>query len=128
VARRALESLLKTGRIVRGYLGVTMVNLSRLTPEARESLGFHDKEGVVVAQVWQDSPAEKAGIKPGDLIRRFNGRAVPDTIFFRSRVAELDVNSKVELTIVRGGQELTLTVQIVEAPPNLDTRPVQIPR
>ena len=127
VARRTLESLLKTGRIIRGYLGVTMVNISEITREDAASLGLRDTEGVVVAQVMPDSPAEKAGLKPGDVIRRFNGRPVPDKIFFRSRVAELEVNSKVELTIVRSGQEQTLTVQIVEAPPGVNYKPTPIP-
>jgi serine protease Do len=127
VARRTLESLLKTGRIVRGYLGVTMVNISDITPEAAASLGLRDTEGVVVAQVMASSPAEKAGLKPGDVIRRFNGRPVPDKIFFRSRVAELDVHSKVDLTIVRAGQEQTLAVEIAEAPPGLNSKPTPIP-
>jgi S1-C subfamily serine protease len=128
VARRALESVLKTGRIVRGYLGVTMVNISQLAPEIRQQLGLSDKEGAVVAQVMPGSPADTAGLKPGDQIRRFNGRAVPDRIFFRSRVAELDVRAKVELTILRAGQEQTLTVQIAEAPAGLNYKPTQIPR
>jgi len=128
VASRVLESLLKTGHIVRGYLGVTMVNISQLSPEIRQQLGLSDKEGVVVAQVLSGSPAETAGLKPGDQIRRFNGRSVPDRIYFRSRVAELAVPANVELTIVRAGQEQTLTVQIAEAPATLDYKPTPIPR
>jgi len=127
VARRTLVSLLKTGRIVRGYLGVTMVNISEINHEAAANLGVRDTEGVIVAQVMPDSPAEKAGLKPGDVIRRFNGRPVPDMIFFRSRVAELEVNSKVQLTIARAGQEQTLTVEIIEAPPGLNYQPTPVP-
>lgn len=128
IAKRALESLLKTGRIVRGYLGVTMVNLSQLSPEIRRQLGLTDREGVVVAQVMPGSPADTAGLKPGDQIRRFNGRSVPDRIYFRSRVAELDVHTKVQLTVVRGGQEQELTVEIAQAPATLDYKPTPIPR
>jgi len=126
VARRALESLLKTGRIIRGYLGVTMVDPKDLTPQAQQALHLAGKAGAVVAQVEPGSPASKAGLKPGDLILRFNGREVPDKVFFRSRVAELDLNSKVELTILRDGQEQTLHAEIVEAPPNPNSKPTPI--
>jgi serine protease Do len=128
VARRALESVLKTGRIVRGYLGVTMVDIKNITPETVRALHLPDAAGVVVAKVLPGSPAEKAGLKVGDVIRRFNGRPVPDKIFLRSRVAEVDLNSKVELTILRDGQELTLTAVIVEAPAGLDYRPTPLPQ
>ncbi len=128
VARRALESVLKTGRIVRGYLGVTMVDIKNVTPETVRALHLPDADGVVVAKVLPGSPAEKAGLKVGDVIRRFNGRPVPDKIFLRSRVAEVDLNSKVELTILRDGQELTLTAVIVEAPAGLDYRPTPLPQ
>ena len=63
VARRALESVLKTGRIVRGYLGVTMVDIKDINPETIRSLHLPDNEGVVVARVLPGSPAEKAGLQ-----------------------------------------------------------------
>jgi serine protease Do len=128
VARRALESLLKTGRIIRGYLGVTMVDIKDLTPQSQQMLHIAGKQGVIVYQVQPGSPADKAGLKQGDIIVRFNGRDVPDKVYFRSRVAELDLHSKVELTILRDGQEQTLTTEIVEAPANLNRSPVQIPQ
>jgi serine protease Do len=128
VARRDLESLLKTGRIVRGFLGVTVVDIKNLPPQGKQMLHLSDKEeGVVVARVVPGSPADKAGLKPGDMILRFNGRAVPDKIFFRSRVAEVDLHTKVQLTILREGQEQTLTVEIIEAPAGLDYSPTQVP-
>ena len=123
VARRALESVLKTGRIVRGYLGVNMVDI---TPEIARALGLSDTEGVVVAEVLPDSPAEKAGLKPRDVIRRFNGLPVHDKFYLRSRVAEVDVNTRVQLTIVRDGQEQTITPEIVEAPPGLESKPTPV--
>jgi len=126
VARRALESLLKTGRIQRGYLGVLMVDIKDLTVEQQLQLHLTDTAGVVVAKVVPGSPADKAGLQVGDVIRRFNGRPVPDKVFFRSRVAEVDLNSKVQLTITRAGQELNPTAVIVEAPPGLDYKPTQV--
>ena len=127
VARRALESLLKTGRVVRGYLGVKTADIKDISPEGQQALHLAGKQGAVVAQVLAGSPAEKAGLKPGDMVLRFNGRIVPDKVFFRSRVAELEPNTKVEFTVLRDDQELNLTAEIVEAPPGLDYSPALLP-
>jgi serine protease Do len=113
VARRALQSLLKEGRIVRGYLGVEMVNL---TPEFARQLGIRETSGALIARVAPGSPAEKAGLQQYDIVRRFNGREIDDILALRSRVAETDLGQKVELVVIRGGQEITLTAEIVEAP------------
>ena len=107
---------MKNGRIIRGYLGVTMVNL---TPDIAREFGLRDAEGAVVTEVLPGSPAEKAGLKPRDVIRRFNGRPVTDILSLRSRVAETDLNTQVQIAIVRNGQEQSLTAEIVEAPASL---------
>jgi serine protease Do len=121
VARRALESVLKTGRIVRGYLGVTMVDVS---PEVARELGVRFTDGAAVTGVLAGSPAEKAGLQARDIIRRFNGQPVKDTLALRSRVAESGLGARVELVIVRQGQEQTLHAEIAEAP----ARPPAPPR
>lgn len=114
VARRALESVLKTGRIVRGYLGVRMEDLTaNFAPQA----GFPEMPGAIVLQVLPGSPAEKAGLKPRDVIRRFNGRPVLDKLGLRSRVAETDIGASVELGILRDGKDITVNAVIAEAPP-----------
>ncbi len=113
VARRALESVLKTGRIVRGYLGVTML---ALTPEIVRELRLPDANGTFVIDVLPNSPAARAGLQPRDIIRRFNGRVISDIYALRARVAETDLGEKVELGILRGGREQNVTVEIVEAP------------
>ena len=113
VARRALESVLKTGRIVRGYLGVTMQSV---TPEIAHALSMPDANGTLVLAVQPGSPAEKAGLQPRDVIRRFNGRAVADGVALRERLAETDLHTKVALGILRDGHEQTLTAEVVEAP------------
>ena len=113
VARRALESVLKTGRIVRGYLGVSTESV---TPEMARALALPDANGTFVRTVLPGSPAEKAGVQPGDVIRRFNGRAVTDGFALRERLAETDLRTQVTLGIIRAGHEQTLTAEIVEAP------------
>jgi serine protease Do len=113
VARRALESVLKTGRIVRGYLGVSMLNV---TPEIARELNLHGVEGAVVTGVLPGSPAEKAGLQSRDVIHSFNGRPIKDMLGLRSHVAESELGAKVTLGIIRQGQEQTLTAEIAEAP------------
>jgi len=113
VARRALESVLKTGRIVRGYLGVSMVDLS---PAVAQELGVPAGDGAVITSVLPDSPAEKAGLKARDIIRSVNKRVVTDTLALRSHVAESDIGARVELGVIRDGKEQTITAVIAEAP------------
>lgn len=112
-ARRTLESLLKNGRVIRGYLGVQMTNLNR---ETARSLGVPDTAGAGVVEVVPGSPAEKAGLQAGDVIRTFNGYPIADILALRSRVAEMELEAKVELGVLRGGKMMTLSTTIAEAP------------
>ncbi|EDY19358.1 2-alkenal reductase [Chthoniobacter flavus Ellin428] len=125
LARHALESVLKKGRIVRGYLGISMVDN---TPEIAKRLGLSDAQGVVIAEVVPNSPAAKAGLKPYDLIRGFNGHSILNLYSLRSHIAEVEVDSKVELRILRGTQEMTITANIEEAPMGLSRGPIPIQR
>jgi serine protease Do len=113
VARRALDSLLRTGRIVRGYLGVVMQNL---TPALARGLGTRDTTGVIVTEVVPDSPAARAGMQRGDIVRTFNGREVADILALRSRVAETEIGGRATIVVSRAGEEVTLTAEIGEAP------------
>ena len=125
LARHALESVLKNGRIVRGYLGVSMVDNN---PNIAKQLGLSDAQGVVIAEVLPNSPAAKAGLKPYDVVRGFNGHNITNLYSFRSHIAEVGVDSKVEMRILRAGQEMTLTAVIEEAPVGLSRGPVPIKR
>jgi serine protease Do len=111
VARRALESVLKHGRVVRGYLGVV---IQELTPELAAQFGVPDAHGALVTECAPDSPAEKAGIKGGDIIQKFNGKKIAGIRDLRSRVAELEVGSKAELGILRDKKEMNLAVEVAE--------------
>ena len=119
VARRALESLLLRGRIVRGYLGVAMENL---TPQLAQQSGAGSTAGAFVVEVFPDSPAQKAGLQPGDIVRKTNGREIADNLALRSRVAETEIGGKLPLTILRAGKELSLSATIEETPADLAAR------
>jgi S1-C subfamily serine protease len=113
VARHALESVLKFGRIVRGYLGVTMLGI---TPELAARLKLPDTTGALVVDVLPGSPAEGAGVKRGDVIRRIDGQPMADIPALRGRIAAAAMNTQVHLTILRDGREQALTATITEAP------------
>jgi serine protease Do len=113
-ASRVLLSLLKNGRVIRGYLGVA---IQQLTPELARQFGRKEESGALVTLVTPGSPAEKAGIQVGDIIMKFDGGAVADIQEFRNRVADAAVGSKVSVVVARDDRELPLTVEIVEQPP-----------
>ena len=118
--RTALESLLKRGRIIRGYLGI----LSRALQPGETGT---DTEGVVVDDVVPGSPAAEAQLQKGDVIHKFNGHEVKNFPMLRSLVAQAEPNKKVELEIMRGGKSLNVATQIKEQPVDYQTSGV-LPR
>jgi serine protease Do len=107
--RTALESLLKQGRIIRGYLGIQ-------TRALQSDETNSETDGVTVAEVMPGSPAAQAGLQPGDVIRKFNGRDVKNFTALRTLVAQTPLNKQVELEIVRGGKPVKATTEIKEQP------------
>src|SRR6266581_2423311 len=109
--RTALESLLKQGRIIRGYLGI---QTRALQPGQNNA----NSEGVIVNEVMPGSPAAQAQLQQGDIIRRFDGHDVKNINALRSLVAQTELNKKVELEIMREGKPLNVTTQVKEQPAN----------
>jgi serine protease Do len=107
--RTALESLLKQGRIIRGYLGIQTRGL-----QPGES--GTDTDGVTVADVLAGSPAAQAGVQPGDVIHKFDGHDVKNFPTLRTLVAQTQLNKQVELEILRDGKPLKVKAQIKEQP------------
>ena len=117
--KNALESLLKQGRIIRGYLGIQMQTLPRGQQD-------HESDGIVVQDVVPGSPAADAKIQPGDVIRKFDGKEVKSFAALRSMVAQVDLNKKVELEVVRNGKPMTVATEIREQP--IDYQTARAPR
>jgi serine protease Do len=109
IVRTALESLLKQGRIIRGYLGI-------MTRAAQPGQPPADTDGVVVDEVLPNSPAAEAQIQKGDLIRKFDGHEIKTFDALRSLVAQAELNKKVELEIMRDGKPMKVTTEIKEQP------------
>ncbi len=109
MARGIAEQLLEGGEVTRGFLGVTIQNL---TPELADSFGVDTLNGIIVAQVSQDSPAASAGIQQGDLIVEYQGEVVKDSGSFRNRVSLTPPGTRADLGIIRKGKRMQLPVTI----------------
>jgi serine protease Do len=107
--RSALESLLKQGRIIRGYLGIQ----TRSLQNGQRALAT---DGVTVQDVVPGSPAAQAGLQKGDVIRKFDGHDVKDFPALRSLVAQAALGKKVEVEIVRDSKPVKVTTEIKEQP------------
>src|SRR6266849_6733840 len=112
--RTALESLLRQGRIIRGYLGIQ-------TRALQPGQNGAETEGVTVEEVMPGSPAAQAKLQRGDVIRKFNGREVKNINALRSMVAQTELNKNVGLEIIREGKPLNVTTQVKEQPANYET-------
>jgi serine protease Do len=119
MARQVMDQLVTRGRVVRGYLGVSVQDL---TPPLARGLGETEARGVIVADVAPDSPAARSGLQRGDIITAVDGAPVTDAGHFRNVVASTPPSKKVRLTVLRGGREQTLEAAIGEAP----ERPVPV--
>ena len=109
MAESIREQLVKTGKVTRGFLGISMQDL---TEELSESLGATAGSGVLVAEVLPGSAAEKAGIKEGDIITKMGGRPVEDMGKFRNRVSLVAPGTEVTFTILRDGKEVDLKANL----------------
>jgi len=114
MAKHMMPTLLKGQTVTRGFLGVIIQDI---TEELADQFKLADTRGALVSQVNKDSPADKAGIKPGDVIIKYQGKPVADTRELRNAVAATAPGAKAELTIRRDGKEKTLTVTIGELTP-----------
>ena len=112
MARNVMDQLRTDGRVRRAQLGVTV---QPLTSEMAASLGLSETRGAIVSAVESGSAAEHAGVKRGDVIVSFNGKAITDFNALRNRVAEAKPGASATVGIVRDGSEKTLTVKLDEA-------------
>lgn len=110
-AKDVMDQLVKSGKVVRGFLGVQP---AALTPTARKSYNVTD--GALIESVGGDTPASRAGFQVEDVVTRFNGKQVHDDIQFRDLVARTAPGTKVDVVVVRSGHEQTLAVTIGEPP------------
>jgi serine protease Do len=113
LAQGIIGQLKEHGSVTRGWLGV---GIQDLTPELAEYYGVKDKQGVLVAQVFEGDPADKAGIKAKDIIIEVNGKSIDSSRELTAMIAAIPVGQKTPIKILRDGQEKTVTVEIAKRP------------
>jgi serine protease Do len=112
MAKMVMESLIKTGKVVRGWLGVS---IQSVTPELAKQLHLKGDKGALIADVVEDGPAAKAGLKSGDVITELDGKDVADAAALKNIVAGMAPGKEVKVTYYRDGSEQTARATIREA-------------
>jgi serine protease Do len=111
VAKEMLSQLKSKGRVARGWLGVA---IQKVTPEIAKNFGLKESEGALVSDVMEQSPAEKAGIKRGDIIISFNGKKIKDMDMLPRLVGGTEIGKQAKVVIIRDGKNLEVNVVIDE--------------
>ena len=111
IAMNVAQQLMDKGKVSRGFLGV---QVQEVTSDLSKSFGLDVPTGALVGQTYPDTPAERAGIRAGDIILKFNGQTVSKSADLPPLVGMAKVNKPIKVTILRQGKELTLTVKLTE--------------
>jgi serine protease Do len=111
MAANVMDQLIHGGRVHRGQLGVTV---QTVTSDIAKSLGLAEVKGALVSDVSTGSPADRAGLRRGDVILRLNGSGVSDSNALRNQISSTAPGSRIDLTVVRDGRERTVTANLRE--------------
>ena len=112
-AKPILDELAKKGRVVRPYIGASLVDKD-IANRYGFDIDLHD--GIFVMKVWEGSPSAKARLRPGDIILKFNGEKIDKVVELRGKLAELKVGDSVDVVVLRGGAEETIHMTLEEIP------------
>ncbi|MBI4653770.1 MAG: DegQ family serine endoprotease [Nitrospirae bacterium] len=120
MAKAVMESLIKEGKVIRGWLGVSVQSV---TPELARQFGLKEEYGALVSDVFEKSPAEKAGLLRGDVIVEYEGKKIEEPLSLRNMVASTAPGTEVEIKAIRNGEAKTLKVAVVELPAEMQVTP-----
>jgi serine protease DegQ len=112
-AKSVLEAIIQHGQVVRGWIGVESQDI---TPELADSFGLARQAGAIIAGVVRGGPADRAGIRPGDILLTVDGKAVTSTSDMLNLIAQLTPDRKAKMTVMRKNRQSTLDVMIGKRP------------
>jgi serine protease DegS len=113
LAKDVMQQIIEHGRVVRGWLGV---EAQELTPQLRESFDLGDVQGVIIAGVLRNGPADQAGLRPGDIITHINGKVVDNSRTILNVIAQTHPGNSVQLQVVRSGKNISIDATVSERP------------
>jgi serine protease DegQ len=113
-ARSVLESIITTGTVTRGWIGVEPQDL---TPEIAQSFGLRQSTGAIISGVLQGGPADKGGVRPGDILVSVNDEDIEDTTKLLNVIAQIKPGSNAKLRVIRRNKTITLTIKVGKRPP-----------
>jgi Do/DeqQ family serine protease len=113
LARNIMEQIIKTGTVTRGWIGV---EVQEITPELAESFGMPSTEGALIAGVMRGSPADKAGIRPGDVLLAIEGKKIVDAQNMLELIAALEPGKSGKISLRREGKEVNVQAVIGKRP------------
>jgi serine protease DegQ len=116
LAKKVMEQIIETGTVTRGWFGVELVPI---TPDLAQSIGLRGTEGAIVGAIERGSPADKGGMKLGDVVVAVNGTIVTDTATAQNAIAAAPVGKTVPVRVLRHGQELRLEIAVGKRKPRV---------
>jgi serine protease DegQ len=111
--KTVLEEIIKTGQVTRGWIGVEPQDITR---ELAEGFGLGEKSGTIIAGVLKGGPADKAGMRPGDILITVDGKPIGDTTEMLNSIAQLTPGKPAKLTVLRKRQETNLEITVGKRP------------
>jgi serine protease DegQ len=112
-AKTVMDAIIKNGQVVRGWIGIETQDI---TPELAEGFGLARKSGAIIAGVVRGGPADRAGIRPGDILSAVQGQPVGDTNQMLTLISSLPPGQKTQFTVIRKNQSATLEVLVGKRP------------
>jgi serine protease DegQ len=112
-ARTVMDQIVKTGAVVRGYIGVEPQDV---TPELAQAFRLPRQDGAIIAGVMRSGPADKAGVKPGDILIEADGKAIPNTATMLNVIAQIPPGSTRKFVFVRDGRDVGIDITVGKRP------------
>jgi serine protease Do len=123
LAKSIMEELIKTGKVIRPWVGI---GLQDLTPELMDNFNVKEKEGALISQIYEGSPAEKAGLKTGDIIIQIDGKKIKDSQDVVKEVLKRQVGQKILFEVIRDEKRTEVSVITAQMPTELgEQRPAR---